>query len=200
MAVYPNVAKKYERNLAFCAGDDFVEYMIDNIPDYCDFRIHVSGDFYSVEYVEKWREIVEERQDVTFYAYTRSWRIPAIWNAIRRLHLENENCNVNLSVDDETGVPRVFGAGLFRRCYLTKTDNVPDWIRENDIIFRSNHLGQKRRRKNDIKKGIDPNIRSPLVKRLGGRVCPLEQGQDIPGFSCKKCTLCVVEPMVLTSA
>jgi hypothetical protein len=87
----------------------------------------------------------------------------------------------------------VFGASVMRWCYLTKTDNIPDWIRHDDIVFRSNHLGHKKRRKNAKAKG---NPIPALIKRLGGQVCPLEQGQDIPNFSCAKCMLCVNKPKV----
>ncbi len=190
MRVYPNVGRKYERNLVFSKSPKFVSYMVDTIPQDCQFRIHVSGDFYSAAYVRKWVKICTERPDVTFYAYTRSWREKRIWECIQWLHAL-PNVNVNLSVDDETGAPRVFGAKALRWCYLTKTDNVPNWIRLKDIVFRSNHVGHKKRRKNAIAKGKTP---PPLVKRLMGIVCPLEQGQDIPKFSCAKCRLCVDKP------
>jgi hypothetical protein len=168
--------------------------MIENIPANCQFRIHVSGDFYSAGYVRKWQKIVSARKDVTFYAYTRSWRKPVIWNEIQWLHLMDQ-INVNLSVDDETGEPDVIDAKRYRWCYLTKTDNAPDWMRPKDIIFRSNHNGQKTRRKNAVKKGLNPNDIAPLVKRLVGQVCPKEQGQDTPNsFSCAVCMLCVDKP------
>ena len=191
MRVYPNVGKKYTRNLELTKSPKFVGYMVDNIPRDCQFRIHVSGDFYSAAYVRKWVKICTERPDVTFYAYTRSWRANML-HVIEQLHAL-DNVNVNLSVDDETGSPLEY-SGLtknYRWCYLTKTDNVPSWIRLKDIVFRSNHVGHKKRRKNAIAKGKTP---PPLVKRLMGIVCPLEQGQDIPKFSCAKCRLCVDKP------
>jgi len=198
MGAYPNVAKKYQRNLAFVENSshiDFQQRMVDDIPQNCQFRIHVSGDFFSAEYTMRWYWIAWARPDVTFYAYTRSWRDLSIFAPILRLN-NLPNVNINLSVDDETGAPRLHLMQSMRWCYLTKTDNVPDWIRYDDIIFRSNHNGQKRRRRNDAKKGIDPNIRSPLVKRLYGQVCPFEQGRDMENFSCAKCRLCVDKPGV----
>lgn len=196
MAVYPNVARKYARNIAFAKGNaaDFFIYMVNEIPRDCQFRIHVSGDFFSAAYVKRWIAIAKARPDVTFYAYTRSWRFNAtLWRVILQLH-KLPNVNVNLSVDDETGAPYTKAMKALRWCYLTKTDSAPDWMRPKDIIFRSNHNGQKTRRKNAIKKGLDPNDIAPLVKRLTGQVCPLEQGQDIPNFSCAKCRLCVDKP------
>lgn len=192
MRVYKGVDAKYQRNLELANATGFVDYMVANIPIDCQFRIHVSGDFKDVDYVRMWIEICKARPDVTFYAYTRSWQIPAIWTVIRSLHRLG-NVNVNLSVDDETGTPRTKAMKTLRWCYLTKMDNVPDWIRHDDIVFRSNHLGHKKRRKNAVAKGVEA---PSLIKRLGGQVCPLEQGQDIPNFSCAKCRLCVDKPKV----
>lgn len=193
MRIYKNVDAKYTRNQAFASDPVFVDYMTLTIPKNCQFRIHVSGDFYDAEYVDKWIAIAQARPDVTFYAYTRSFRIPRIWLRILKLH-SLPNVNVNLSVDDETGAPSIVGSDAMRWCYLTKVDAAPSWLRAKDIVFRSNHNGHKRRRKNAIKKGVTP---PPLVKRLTGQVCPMEQGQDIPKFSCAKCRLCVDKPGVL---
>jgi hypothetical protein len=196
MRIYSAVDAKYRRNQEITYHPGFVDYMVETIPADCEFRIHVSGDFFHVDYVRKWIEIATRRPDVMFYAYTRSWRAD-MFHVIKQLH-SLPNVNINLSVDDETGPPSIWCDSMssLRWCYLTKTDAVPDWIRHDDIVFRSNHLGQKIRRKNDTKKGVNPDIRSPLVKRLGGQVCPLEQGRDIPNFSCKKCRLCVDKPDV----
>ena len=196
MRIYKNVDAKYRRNQEVTYHPGFVDYMVDTIPADCQFRIHVSGDFFHEDYVSKWIEIATRRPDVTFYAYTRSWRIPRIWLKVLAL-TDLPNVNVNLSVDDETGAPNVIGADALRWCYLTKTDNVPSWIRHDDIVFRSNHVGHKKRRKNAKAKGLPMPT---LVKRLGGQVCPLEQGQDIPNFSCAKCRLCVDKPKVLAHA
>lgn len=40
-------------------------------------RIHASGDFYSVGYIEKWADICNSNMDIQFYCYTKSiahWR------------------------------------------------------------------------------------------------------------------------------
>jgi hypothetical protein len=202
MRLYPSVDAKYTRNLELANADNFVEYMTRAIPYRCEFRIHVSGDFKDADYIRKWIEIVAARTDVVFYAYTRSWQYAEMWEALKDLH-SFAHVNVNLSVDDVTGMPTMMYADEFRWCYLTGDDNAPDWMRADDIVFRSNHGGQKKRRKNDAVKGLNPNDRSPLVKKLGAgnaQVCPLEQGRDIPNFSCKKCRLCVDKPRELVGA
>lgn len=196
MRIYPSVAAKYSRNHDVVFHPGFVSYMVETIPADCQFRIHVSGDFFHADYVRQWIDIATQRPDVTFYAYTRSWRDHEILGAIIALNFL-DNVNVNLSVDDETGRPKFLGAYMFRWCYLTKTDTVPPWMRRDDIVFRSNHNGHKRRRNNAEKKGENPNIIAPLLHVIGqATVCPKERGKDIP-LSCAKCRLCVDKPKVL---
>jgi hypothetical protein len=49
------------------------------IPDDCQvLRIHVSGDFDSIEYIQNWVMRLQARPDVTAWAYTRSWRVPSL--------------------------------------------------------------------------------------------------------------------------
>lgn len=38
-------------------------------------RLHISGDFDTVEYIQNWIKRLEERPDVICWAYTRSWRV-----------------------------------------------------------------------------------------------------------------------------
>lgn len=40
------------------------------------FRIHWSGDFYSLEYAEAWAEAIKQFPDILFWVYTRSFREP----------------------------------------------------------------------------------------------------------------------------
>lgn len=189
MRIYKNVAAKYARNLKFAESDEFVNYMIENLPSGTN-RIHVSGDFYSPDYVWKWIRIANARPDCEFYCYTRSYRVSELRDAIMTF-ARIANVTVNLSVDDLTGKPSNEFDHL-RWCYLSHNDNGPDWVRKGDIVFRSNHNGQKKRRKNDEKRGIDPNIRSPLIHKIGeGTVCVMERGRDIPRMSCAKCRLCI---------
>ena len=190
MRLYPRARKKYERNYVFAESDGFVAYMIKNIPQDAKFRIHVSGDFYSTAYIVKWIQIVSTRQDVTFYAYTRSWRSEDLWWDIRRLQYY-PNTNINLSCDVETGCPLFED---YRWAYLTHDDTIPSWLRKKDLVFRSKHSGHKRRIKNAIAKG---NVPPPIIHNIIGiRVCPLERGVDID-ISCASCMICIDKPKVL---
>ena len=48
-------------------------------------RLHISGDFDSVAYIERWTQILKERPHLTAWAYTKSWRVPALRPALERL-------------------------------------------------------------------------------------------------------------------
>ncbi|MCP4551781.1 MAG: hypothetical protein GY834_07020 [Bacteroidetes bacterium] len=41
----------------------------------CAVRLHSSGDFFSIEYINFWHDIVNMNPDISFWAYTRSWNI-----------------------------------------------------------------------------------------------------------------------------
>ena len=83
--VYSNVLPCREKNLEDSKKADFVDRMIYTIEKHLNskafngkkaiFRIHESGDFYSVEYTRKWIEIVkhfEHDTRITFLVYTKS--------------------------------------------------------------------------------------------------------------------------------
>lgn len=61
----------------------------DDVPPLPDeaklLRLHVSGDFDTVAYVENWIKRLTERPDVKCWVYTRSWRVPALLPALERL-------------------------------------------------------------------------------------------------------------------
>lgn len=201
-SAYPNVGRKYARNLEFANEGAFVYYMIGSIPRKCEFRIHVSGDFSSVEYIEKWIAIAKARPDVTFYTYTRSWRVASLWSALRKL-AALPNVNVNLSCDSDTDMPSVEDADMFRWCYLTTNDTAPNWLRRSDIVFRTNHNARQGnhqwKRKKAEKNGQDPDSVAPLLHRIAGAtVCPFERGKEMPSnFSCSRCGLCIKKPQTL---
>lgn len=203
MRIYPAVDAKYARNLEFANSPEFVAHMVRNIPRNCEFRIHVSGDFNDSAYVEQWAAIIARRPDVTFYAYTRSWRVASVWSAIRIL-AQLPNVNVNLSCDIETGIPNVDGAEAFRWAYLTHAkdnEDAPTWLRRSDIVFRSAAAGHRKRRNNATKKGTDPNTVAPLVNRISAApVCPFERGAELNAFSCSQCQICIRKPKVMAHA
>ena len=76
----PFCLKAYSRNLSLSLdADTFAKTMMATLPHglRC-LRIHVSGDFYSRIYCQKWIEICKARPDIVFWCYTRSWAVPAL--------------------------------------------------------------------------------------------------------------------------
>ena len=74
-------------NLAVAQADDFVARITAEVQrrGVHTLRIHVSGDFYDPDYALKWATIARRCLRTTFYAYTRSWRVPPIFPALEEL-------------------------------------------------------------------------------------------------------------------
>lgn len=74
---YPQNQTKYANNLIATQEGNFVTRVVEEIrhSGATDFRIHSSGDFYDVGYVERWTAIAKLLPWVHFWAYTRSWRL-----------------------------------------------------------------------------------------------------------------------------
>jgi len=71
---FSNVKKGQQKRYELTKTNDFVTIMNANIllerPTH--LRIHDSGDFYSVDYLNKWLQIAKDNKEVIFYAYTKS--------------------------------------------------------------------------------------------------------------------------------
>lgn len=72
--LFSNVAKKHEENLKATKSTDFVYLMMKEIKDRKIeiVRVHDSGDFYSLEYLQKWVAIANGSHAVLFYFYTKN--------------------------------------------------------------------------------------------------------------------------------
>lgn len=71
--IWSNVNKKYEERLALTLSDKFIYTLSAEIirRKIKKVRIHDSGDFYSIDYINKWLEIIRLNPEVEFYAYTK---------------------------------------------------------------------------------------------------------------------------------
>lgn len=67
-------------------------------------RIHISGDFDSVDYIRNWYDQVASRSDVMFWAYTRSWRVAKLLPELNRLRTL-PNITIWASVDKTSELP-----------------------------------------------------------------------------------------------
>jgi len=168
----PSVEATHRRNRLFSLTDDFVPWMLSKmiVDNVRVLRIHVAGDFYNAEYVDKWHKIVQRARRVIFFAYTRSWREEEIFPALARLAGE-PNMHMWFSMDRQTG-PAPLLAGV-RRCYLAIDDidaaTVPH---DCDLVFR------------DRPKAVMKSTNGVLV-------CPTENG--VAGrlhHTCSTCGVC----------
>lgn len=172
--------KAYARRHAASLRDDFVDRMTREVRlrGAGLVRLHVSGDFYSAEYVRKWAAVAAACPGVRFFAYTRSWRTPAVRRELARL-ARLPNVRLWYSCDKETGLPARTPRGV-RVAYMAVDDaDVPPAA--PDLAFR-------------VK-------RTTVRKRIGGAVvCPVENGTAAKAVvSCQKCGLCW-EPLAAKDA
>jgi len=128
-------------------------------------RVHASGEFYSAEYVRKWVEITKRHKNVLFYAYTRSWRDPEVYEALKEL-AKQPNFVLWWSCDRETGAPpKLKGV---RRAYLMLNDeDIPKF--KVDLVFRE-------------------STKTVMKWVTGAPVCPPENG--VTNTTCSLCQLC----------
>ena len=82
---WDNVSAAYEMRFQLTKRDDFVDLMVRAV-QFCEakalkngkqmyVRIHDSGDFYNLEYIAKWFQIMQACPSVKFYAYTKQVRV-----------------------------------------------------------------------------------------------------------------------------
>lgn len=167
-----NVREALKKNERLSRTKSFVDRMVCEIKRHgrCVVRVHVAGDFYSEDYVHKWKEIATKCPRAVFFAYTRSWRSMEMLPALIEL---SRLSNVRLwwSMDLVTG-PAPYISGV-RRAYMAISDEDASQIPVDcDLVFRVNH-------------------KSAMKKANGVLVCPYENG--IVGkhtHSCSTCQVC----------
>ena len=71
---FPVVQNLMEQKYKISKTNNFIPLMNEEIAKKkaTHIRIHDSGDFYSVEYLQKWVDIATQNTNVIFYAYTKS--------------------------------------------------------------------------------------------------------------------------------
>lgn len=102
--IRPNCGRAYSQNLLLSWDPPrFVREMLDWLhPRQRYLRIHVSGDFHSVAYIEAWVRIARRRRRTQFWAYTRSWTDPELRVALESLRALP---NVHLFASLDPGMP-----------------------------------------------------------------------------------------------
>jgi hypothetical protein len=121
---FPSTKKAHTRNLALSRKGSFVEDMAKECQGEHLLRIHSSGDFYSVDYIEKWIQVAKLNPKTQFLAYTRTWRVPSFHPALRRL-AALANFTLIASIDpssDGEPVPSF----MKKRAYLEGSHGAPE--------------------------------------------------------------------------
>jgi len=81
----------------------FAKTMIGVIPRIAPcFRIHVSGDFHTAEYIKAWTQICREFLQLGFWSYTRSWTEQALFPYLEELR---DLPNVQLFASTDATMP-----------------------------------------------------------------------------------------------
>ena len=102
----PNCRFAYARNLQLSfAPADLADQLTKIIPPETPcLRLHVTGDFYSAEYISAWHSVCVAHPTILFWAYTRSWAIPKLMASLEELR-SLENVQLFGSTDPTMCVP-----------------------------------------------------------------------------------------------
>jgi hypothetical protein len=145
----PNVRAKHEANWEASKRSDFPARAVAELhaargrrlPRLC--RVHSSGDFDSAEYIRKWVDIATAAPTWTFWAYSRSWRVPDLLPELERL-AALPNFWLWLSADFMTKlpprVPGVRGVAWLQGVgesldWMKETARVSPWLKDELLVF-----------------------------------------------------------------
>ena len=167
----PSVKKSHLKNYEESLEDDFPMWMTTDIRrNYVQVvRVHVGGDFYSVEYVLKWLKVCANNPDTLFYAYTRTWRDPELRRFLLRL-ARRPNFYMWWSCDRETGKPPK--SKFVRTAYLMENDSDEPRYKV-DLVFR------------------DDSSTVMKYTSKGYLICPYDNG--VTKTTCSACKICFTD-------
>ena len=145
------IKRKNDSRLDATLREDFVDTIVNEIQRLKApaFRLHVIGDFYLVEYVEKWSDIAGKLPGVVFFGSTRSWRCEFLSKVLKKFR-DLPNVYVKASVDltdtldpfscgwrvwsvEGEGIPCPHDFGLAKNCAACKRC----WtVKDFDVKFK----------------------------------------------------------------
>jgi len=176
----PGARRRHARNLRDAEADNFCERAIIELRQRSpsEVRIHSAGDFYSPEYTRMWLAITAALPNITFWAYTRSWRVPAILPELVRL-ASLPNAHVHFSCDRDTGLPAA--VPNVRACWLQIEDELPPTPEPGQMAIDAESVAFRTKRE-----GREPATRIGLAM-----VCPTYNGLPAAaGVTCETCRFC----------
>lgn len=131
-------------------------------------RVHVAGDFATPAYTRKWIEIAARCPNVTFFGYSRSWRVDTIRPLLYAFGAL-PNVKLWLSCDRDTGVPQDVPERI-RIAWLQDQESQP--APDGDLTF----LVRKLRR-----------LSLPLVVPVCSEETPKGKADGVNCSNCRKC-------------
>lgn len=168
---HPSVSNALSRNMAARDTPTFVTDVLASLRlrGSMAVRIHVAGDFDSVGYIQDWVKIVRRARNVSFLAYTRSWRVAELLPALMELAAQ-PRMSLWFSEDRDSGPAPT--SPKTRRAYMAMddADRPPAGV---GMLFRVNR-------------------KSVMKSQDGVQVCLAETG--IVGrheHTCSTCRLCL---------
>jgi hypothetical protein len=171
------------------AENSKVEYVPDLPADCALLRIHVSGDFDTKNYIQQWINRLMARPDVTAWAYTRSWRVPALLPLLEELRAL-PNMQLFASMDPST--PDVPPMG-WRRAWIKREAPNRDRLDDGDMGAWPVELRLQGEGDN-LTAGTEHPLTEPGSLVQGSQwtltpayVCPEETGRKPDCVSCGYC-------------
>jgi hypothetical protein len=142
------------------------------------FRIHVSGDFDSPEYIQNWITRVKEETEVAFWAYTRSWRVKTL---LPRLEVLRALPNMQLFASLDPSCEELPPVG-WRRAWIWRDAPKNNWPMELRLAWpTAGYHSPAHKDRGDAQNGFCTKDSTP------GYVCPEETGRKKDCLSCGYC-------------
>lgn len=146
------------------------------------FRVHWSGDFFSKSYARAFAAVIRAYPDVTFWAYTRSFRflepLYALENLVLYLSLDNANW--------EKGVCEFFRYGFDRD--FGKTRKIAYMSKKEEDLQRM--MAEMRSRPERYCRDDPSRVLQWLDSTRISR-CPVDLGKMKLEYGCKNCRQCL---------
>lgn len=150
-----------------------------------ELRIHISGDFDSVDYIHAWRLRLQERPDVVAWAYTRSWRVPTLLPHLEDLRKACPNLQLFASMDPSK--PDEWPPEGWRRAWIYRKEPRPGFpLEERLTLFRKPTVREHQASRTDDY--ILGELMTAVTKdQTASLICPEETGLKPNCLECGYC-------------
>lgn len=109
--LYKNALPCRERNLAFSKTTEFVPEIVAYLRGRKEktIRLHGSGDLYSKEYFQKWRQIAIQCPEKLFYCYTKSFGLFNVYEKLPQnlIMIQSYGSSMDNKIDKNNNTARV---------------------------------------------------------------------------------------------